>query len=88
MSEALPGDGEGGGGLLHLVRLVLGGLGVLHLGNFHVLPHAVKLLLRLLELPHVTEGDTGSREEEMRRKRSRCRGGGRRRCRRRRRRVG
>lgn len=53
MSEALAGDGERAGGLLHLVGLVLGRLGVLHLRYFQILADPVEVLLRLLELSDV-----------------------------------
>lgn len=53
VSEALAGDAERAGGLLHLVGLVAGSLGVLHLGDLQVLPYPVKVLLGLLELAHV-----------------------------------
>ena len=55
VTEALAGDAEGAGGLLHLVGLVPGRLGVLHLGNLHVLTHTVKVLLGLLEFTHIPE---------------------------------
>ncbi len=53
MSEALPGGDEGAGGLLHLMRFVACCLCVLHLGDLHILPHLIKLLLRLFKLPNI-----------------------------------
>lgn len=47
-------------GLLGLVDLVPGRLGVLHLGQLHVLSHAVKLLLCVFELADISE----QRQEE------------------------
>ena len=64
MSEALAGDAERAGGLLHLVGFVAGGLGVLHLGQLQVLAHAVKVLLGLLELAHVPDDERHSRLEK------------------------
>lgn len=53
--EALAGDAEGAGGLLHLVRFIPRRLRVFHLSDLHVLPHAVKVLLGLLELADIPE---------------------------------
>lgn len=61
MSEALAGDAERAGGLLHLVRLVPRRLSVLHLRYFHVLAHPVKVLLGLLELPDVSDKHRGDK---------------------------
>ena len=55
VTETLAGDAQGASGLLHLVGLVPGRLGVLHLGDLHVLTHTVKVLLGLLESTHVPE---------------------------------
>lgn len=56
MSEALARDAECAGGFLHFVRFVPGRLGVLHLRNFHVLPHLVEVFLGLLELANIPDG--------------------------------
>lgn len=58
MSETLAGDAERAGGFFYLVRFVPRRLSVLHLSDFHVLPHPVEVLLGLLELPHVPDGHT------------------------------
>lgn len=54
--EGFAAEDESLRGLLRLVDLVPGGLGVLHLSQLHVLSHAIKLLLGILELAHVTFG--------------------------------
>ena len=53
VAEGLAAQNEGLRGLLCLVHLVPRGLGVLHLGQLHVLTHTVKLLLGLLEPAHI-----------------------------------
>lgn len=59
VTEALPREGKGTCGLLHLVGTVPGGLGVPGQGELQVLAHLVKLLLGVLELAHIP-GDQGS----------------------------
>lgn len=56
VSEALAGDAQCAGGFFHFVRFVPGRLGVLHLRDFHVLPHLVKVFLGLLELANIAVG--------------------------------
>lgn len=55
VAEALPGESEGTCGLLYFMGSVPWGLGIPHQGQLHVLPHFVKLLLCLFELPHIPE---------------------------------
>lgn len=59
MSEGFAAQDEGLRGLFGLVHLVSGCLGILHLGQLHVLTHPVKLLLGVLELTHIPEGGIG-----------------------------
>lgn len=59
VAEAPASDAEGAGGLLDLVRFVPGRLGVPHLGHLQVLAHLIKVLLGLLELPNIPDGQTG-----------------------------
>lgn len=58
MSEALAGEVEGAGGFLHLVGFVSRCLCVLHLCYLQILPHLIKVLLRVLEFTYVTERQT------------------------------
>lgn len=55
VSEALAGDAEGAGGFFDLVRLVPRRLSVLHLRDFHILTHPIKVLLCLLEFTNVPD---------------------------------
>lgn len=53
VSEGFAAQDESLRGLFGLMHLVSGCLGILDLGQLHVLPHTVKLLLSVLELTHV-----------------------------------
>lgn len=59
MPEGFATEDEGLCSLLCLMDLVPGSLGVLHLGQLHVLTDPVKLLLGVLEFTHIP----GGREE-------------------------
>lgn len=69
VAEALAGQGQGTCGLLHFVGPVPRSLGIPHEGQLQVLPHFVKLLLGLLELPHIPGGGRwqvrGARQGEL-----------------------
>lgn len=56
VAETLPGEDQGTRSFLYLVGPVPRGLGIPHQRQLHVLPNFVKLLLGLLELPHVPGG--------------------------------
>lgn len=56
MSEGFAAQDEGLCGLFSLVHFVSGCLGILDLGQLHVLTHPVKLLLCVLELTHIPGG--------------------------------
>lgn len=59
MSEGFAAQDEGLRGLFGLMHFVSGCLGILDLGQLHILTHPVKLLLSVLELAHIPDGGAG-----------------------------